>query len=233
MGIDEQQVRDVRKLGVVPTGMVDYGVSTLSDGLQKVEVPDQVLDHAIRPIVPFTRMAGTAVTVKLAPADEPTNHNGVLSEAFEAGRDVANPILVIEQPPIIPVIGSGGAHCMRHHFGFVGCLTDGSVRDTVDLHQMNFPAFCRSIRAQFVFGRLRGVTVNEPVRVGGVEIHAGDYIVGDHDGVVAVPAARLDAVLAACRDILEQERQILEEIDGGTPYVEVLRRLQPEGFPDE
>jgi len=47
---------------------VAYGVSTLSDGLQKVEVPNRVLDHGIRSVVPFTRMAGTAVTVKLIPA---------------------------------------------------------------------------------------------------------------------------------------------------------------------
>lgn len=233
MGVDEKQVRDVRKLGALPTGMVEYSTATLSDGLQKVGVTDRVLDHSIRPVVPFTRMAGIAVTVKLAPADKPTNHSALLAQAFEAGRDVASPVLVIEQPPEVPVVGSGGAHCLRHHFGFVGCLTEGCVRDTEDLRRMNFPAFSRSIRAEFVFGLLKGVSVNEPVRVGDVEICAGDYVVGDHDGVVAVPAARLDEVLAACRDVLEQERRILEEIDEGTPYVEVLRRLQPEAFPDE
>ena len=121
MGIDKKQVRNVRKLGALPTGMVEYSAATLSDGLQKIEVPDRVLEHEIRPVVPFSRVAGIAVTVKLAPADTPTNHNALLAEAFEAGRSVASPILVIEQPPQVPVVGSGGAHVMRHHFGFAGC----------------------------------------------------------------------------------------------------------------
>ena len=233
MSLDEKQIRDVRRLGVVPTGMVEYSAATLSDGMQKIGLTGRVLDHSIRPVVPFTQMTGTAVTMKLAEADEPSNHSVCVAQAFEAGRNVASPILVIEQPPDVPVIGSGGAHCMRHHFGFAGCLVAGCVRDTEDLRRMKFPAFCHTIRAEFVFGKLKGVSVNEPVQVGGVEISAGDYIAGDHDGVVAVPADRLEEVLAKCREVLEQERQILEEVDSGIPFLEVLRRRQPEAFPDE
>ena len=59
---------------------------------------------------------------------------------------------------------------------------------------------------------------------------AGDVIVGDHDGVVAIPHADLPRVVQAANEILKQEEEILSEIDQGTPYLEVLRRLQPESF---
>ena len=55
-------------------------------------------------------------------------------------------------------------------------------------------------------------------------------IVGDNDGVVAVPSPQLAKVLEAANETLEEERHILGEIDGGQPYLEVLRRYQPEAF---
>ena len=91
---------------------------------------------------------------------------------MEAGKQVVAPVLVLELPDIrgATVLGSGGAHVMRNHFGFVGCLVEGAVRDTDDLKKMNYPVYCRAVHPEYIFGVLKGVSFNEPVVVGGVEI---------------------------------------------------------------
>ena len=234
--VSDKQIRDLQKLGIMPTGLVEYSTATLSDGLQKIGIKNRVLEPAIRPLLPFTKMVGTAVTVKLAASHEPASYSKLIGHAFEAGKEVASPILVLECPQNLmgaTVVGSGGAHVMRNQFGFAGCVVEGALRDTDDLRKMNFQVFCRSIHPEYVFGILKGVSVNQPVTAGGVQISAGDIIVGDNDGVVAIPSAELDNVLPAVNEILRQEEQILREIDAGTPYLEVLKRYQPEAFQGE
>jgi regulator of RNase E activity RraA len=98
---------------------------------------------------------------------------------------------------------------------------------------MNFQVYCRSIHPEYVFGIMKGVSVNQPVTVGGVQISARDIIVGDNDGVVAIPRNEVTNVMEAANEILKQEEQILREIDEGTPYLEVLKRYQPEAFQGE
>jgi regulator of RNase E activity RraA len=234
--VSDKQIRDLQKLGVMPTGLVEYSTATLSDGLQKVGIKNRVLEPAIRPLLPFTKMAGTAVTVKLAASPAPASYSRLIGEAFEASRGVASPILVVEYPQNLlgaTVVGSGGAHVMRNQHGFAGCVVEGALRDTDDLKRMNFQVFSRSIHPEYVFGIMKGVSVNQPVTVGGVLIAAGDIIVGDHDGVAAIPAGELANVLQAANEVLKQEAQILREIDEGTPYLEVLRKYQPEAFQGE
>src|SRR5581483_1686553 len=225
--------RMLRKLGVLPTGLVELSVATISDSLQKPGLRSQILEPAIRPIVPFTKMAGTAVTVKLAAASKPSSYSRLIGQAFEAGLSVPLPVLVVEYPPDLlgaAVIGSGGAHVMQEHFGFGGCVVNGAIRDTDDLQRMKFPAFARFVHPEYVFGLLEGVSVNQPVVVGGVEIRPGDIVVGDNDGVAAIPQNRLAEVIQAAEEILRSEQMILREIDEGRPYLEVLRELQPEAF---
>ena len=223
----------LRRMLVLPTGLTELSTATLSDGMQRAGITPGILEPAIRPVLPFTRMAGTAVTVKLKRSETPSSYSRLMADAFEAGLKVVSPVLVIESPPDLlgtAVIGSGGAHVMRTHYGFAGCVVNGPIRDTDDMRRMNFAAFARFVHPQYVFGQLEGVSFNEPVTVGGVEIFPGDIIVGDNDGVVAIRPQALDEIVAAADEVLASEQKILKEIDAGSPYLEVLRRYQPEAF---
>jgi 4-hydroxy-4-methyl-2-oxoglutarate aldolase len=232
----DKRRRDIQRLGAMPTGLAEYSTATLSDAFEKMGLKGQVLEPAIRPVLPFTKMVGTAVTVKVEAAERPSSCADLVGQAFEAGRQVVSPVLVIEQPQELlgaTVIGSGGAHVMRNQYGFAGCLIDGLIRDTDDLRKMNFQIFCRGCHPTHTYGCLRGVSVNQRVRVGGIDIQPGDILVGDNDGIVVIPPDSLDQVLAAADETLAQERQVLREIDSGTPYLEVVRRHQPEAFQGE
>jgi 4-hydroxy-4-methyl-2-oxoglutarate aldolase len=219
--------RRIQKLGMVPTGLMDYSTATISDAFQKLGIQGRVLDPAIRPLLPFKKIVGTAVTVKLSVADKPESFVELYAKAFDIGKKLFSPILVLECPQTRVTMGSGGAYVARNQYGFESFLLEGGIRDTDDLKRMDFQVFSRFISPEFVFG-LHGVSANEPVVVGGVKITPGDIIVGDNDGVVAVAPEQLDKVFEASDEILAQERKILMDIDAGDPYLDVIRRHQPE-----
>lgn len=219
--------RGMQKLGTVPTGLTDYSAATISDALQKMELKGRVLDPAIRPLLPFKKIVGTAVTVKLAVADKPRSYVELYAKAFDIGKNLFSPILVIECPPTRVTMGSGGVYVARNQYGFESFLLEGGIRDTDDLKRMDFQVFSRFISPEFVFG-LHGVSADEPVVVGGVKIAPGDIIVGDNDGVVAFAPEHLNKILEVSDEILAQEKKILMDIDAGDPYLDVIRRHQPE-----
>jgi 4-hydroxy-4-methyl-2-oxoglutarate aldolase len=215
------------RLGMLPTPFPTYGTAFLADAMQKLRIENCVTDPGIRPLIPFTRLVGTAVTLKLDVAGKGGTEKTVESyaRAFDAGRRVSSPVLVIEMPfAKFGSIGSGAAHVMRNHYGFVGAVVDGVVRDTDELARMNFSVYYRYIHPEHVDGSLHGVSVNEPVRAGGVTINPGDIVVGDNDGVAVVPHDRLSEVLEVATEIMRIEEQIIREIDSGGRYEEVGKR---------
>jgi 4-hydroxy-4-methyl-2-oxoglutarate aldolase len=95
------------------------------------------------------------------------------------------------------------------------------VRDCAALEAHKFPVFSTTIA-------LRGATktrpgsVGEPVTVGDVYVEAGDWVVGDADGVSVIPGATLDDVLAASRARADKESVLFAELSEGRTTVELL-----------
>ena len=62
---------------------------------------------------------------------------------------------------------------------------------------------------------------NEPITVGSVTISPGDLIVGDGDGVVAIPADQVEAVLEKSRERLDQEAAVMERLRRGETTLDI------------
>ncbi len=82
--------------------------------------------------------------------------------------------------------------------GLAGLVLDGGVRDVGALEAHGFPVFSATIALTGATKDKPG-TVGAPVRVGGVLVAAGDWVVADVDGVTFVPGDELESVLAAGR----------------------------------
>ena len=71
--------------------------------------------------------------------------------------------------------------------GATGYVTNGGMRDTDELILQKVPFWSTMISQSMVQGRLRFDALDIPVSVGGVQVHPGDVVVADGDGVIVVP----------------------------------------------
>lgn len=97
-----------------------------------------------------------------------------------------------------------------------GAVIDGAVRDIADMRRLGFSMFCRTAVPRGPHHGFGGV-IDALISVGGVPVAPGDIVLGNDDGVVVVPLARADAVLAAATAHLEKEKGWIEGIHCGTP----------------
>ena len=173
------------------------------------------LDSSIKPRINEQRICGPAATVLEAATDEflPPQHALDLIDEAPAGSVIVISIAGGESE--VAVWGglmTAGAVANGH----AGAVLDGGVRDLVEIRRdYGFPVYARSVSPGTTLGRFRTVASQVPVVVGGIVVHPGDIVVGDVDGVVIVPRAHAEAVLAAAVDIdareLEQAKLIIAE----------------------
>ena len=104
--------------------------------------------------------------------------------------------------------------------GIAGLLIDGGVRDRDELRDLGFPVFSRNNSIVGTRKHYAGL-LGEPVTVGGVTIVTGDLIVGDADGVVAIPQADIERILDAADARVAQERDFFTRLRAGASTVEL------------
>lgn len=99
--------------------------------------------------------------------------------------------------------------------GGAGLVSDGPVRDSGSLRQLDFPIYCAGGSAPLNLLYHHAIDLNVPIGCGGVPVYPGDVIVGDEEGVVVIPA-HLAAEVA--EQAVEQEKMevfILERVQAG------------------
>ncbi len=98
---------------------------------------------------------------------------------------------------------------MAKNAGCVALVTDGPVRDFEGIQGVDLPVWCTGLTPNTPTGTGPG-KVGLPVQIAGQQVATGDMIVADRDGVVVVPFAQIDAVIAH----LETVRALETELDG-------------------
>ncbi|MGY1643363.1 4-carboxy-4-hydroxy-2-oxoadipate aldolase/oxaloacetate decarboxylase [Geodermatophilus sp. SYSU D00703] len=180
-------VGEAEKLGT-------FGVATVHEALGRVGY----LGPEYRPAWPGARIGGTAVTVVCWPGDNLMIHVAV--EQCRAG-DVL--VVATNSPSTDGLFGELFATALARR-GVRGVVLASGVRDVAELREMGFPAWSRAISAQGSVKATAGA-VNVPVVLGGQTIHPGDVVLGDDDGVMAVPRADVGRALTASQARLDKE----------------------------
>ena len=181
-----------------------YGIATVYEAAGR----SGLIDIPLVQLIAGSRAAGRARTVRCGQGDNLMVH--AVMEQVQPGE-----ILVLTMPEPEPVALIGELLATQALFRQVaGILVDASVRDTEELQALGLPIWTRWIRVRGATKTHVG-TINEPVTVGGTHIAAGDIMLLDADGAVAIAAAGAHAILEASRARVRSETILRAQLQAG------------------
>ncbi len=99
--------------------------------------------------------------------------------------------------------------------GVRGYVVDGGTRDSERILQSGFPVFCKYRTPADIVGRWAPMAYQVPIVIGSVTIRAGDFILGDIDGVIVIPAGIAAEVAERVEHIANTESQLRKAILSG------------------
>ena len=154
-------------------------------------------------------LCGLAVTVNARPADNLMIHKA----------------LQVATPGDVVVVSTGG-NTTSAVFGELMCHTataarlggivvDGAIRDVEGITRLGFPAYSRTVSPGSCDKDGPG-EINVPIALDGMVVNPGDLVIGDRDGVLAVPMDAAEAVLAATLSKQDAEIRQMAAIENGT-----------------
>jgi len=177
-----------------------------------------VMPSAIKPVAPEFRLCGPAVTVHSPGGDNLWLHRAIY----------------VAQPGDVLVVHVSGVHdfgywgeimsCAAKVRGLAGLVIDGCVRDGAILADFGLPIFARGLCIRGT-GKDYGARgwINFPTQFDNLTVNAGDLIVGDTDGVVAIPRMRAQEIVTAAVEREAKEAAILDRIRAGERTLEVYK----------
>lgn len=182
--------------------------------------PDEYqISPELRPLLPpgqQPRLFGRALTVRCAPPD----FGAVLHAVGMIG---AGEVLVIEaagQAEHAMIGDVLGGHL--HRVGAAGIVCDGPVRDVGNLAKMQgLSVYSRSVTPRGPTGAVLG-EVNCPVRIGGATVNPGDLILGDCDGLVAIPATALEGLIRRMEEKVALEETWVARLASDEPVTSIF-----------
>ena len=169
--------------------------------------------EGIRPVVQGLHMVGQAVTARTYPGDWAKSVEAI----DQAG---AGDVLVIDAGGVGPAVwGELASHSARQK-RLAGIVVNGAVRDVAEIRELRLPVFASVITP--TAGEPKGFgEIGVPIMVSKVRVRPGDWIVGDDDGVVVIPAARAAETANRAMDVLERENRLRQEIESGSTLSQV------------
>ncbi|MET7669270.1 4-carboxy-4-hydroxy-2-oxoadipate aldolase/oxaloacetate decarboxylase [Micromonospora luteifusca] len=197
-----------RDAAVVGPGVIEAltagGVATVFEAAGRCGL----IDVDLVQIVPGTRIAGVARTVRCGQDD-----NRAVHEAMTVVRPGEVLVLTMPEPAPVALIGELLA-TQAKVAGAAGLLVDAAVRDVDELRELGLPIWARWHRVRGATKRERG-SLDVAVRVGGATVNPGDVVVLDADGAVVVARGSAVEVAAATRSRIEKETRLRARLEAG------------------
>jgi len=188
----------------------------VADILDDLGYRQQCLPAEIRPLEPRMKLAGPAFTVRgraMPPGERPDprlRQMDMLDAIFPGSVIVIDP----------------GDETRAAHWGELmsntalqkgarGCVINGGLRDSAQIVELGFPVFRVFHSPLSAAVRWEITDFGAPMRVGEVDIAPGDWILGDIDGVLVLPAAIVEKVITTTEEVCRKENIVREALQKG------------------
>lgn len=153
-------------------------------------------------------MAGTAVTARSRGGD-----NLTYLRALEFCRP--GDVLVIDGGGDLANAAVGGILSLyAETIGLAGVVIDGAIRDVAEIRSRDFPVYARGVTHRGPYKDGPG-EINVTITVGGMVINPGDIVVGDQDGLLAIPPEDAAELVVKARAVLEAEAKTIQAMKEG------------------
>ena len=187
----------------------------IHDILREMGLKDFTLPPELRPLLPGTKLAGPAFTLE-GKTGEFDAHETLLAWTGLLSRAKPGHVWVC-QPNTegCALMGELSAETLKNK-GVRGCVIDGLARDTEFMIDMGYQVYFKAYTPRDIVGFWQPKAVDEPIKIGDVWIRPGDFILGDRDGVVRIPAEIIEEVLTKSETAITAENKVRTAILAGT-----------------
>ncbi len=185
------------------------------DAMRELGLEDGILPNDIQPVDPTIPLVGKVWTCSGGIVEGISQDESLLSWTGMLSAAPAGSVVVCQpNDSTIAHMGELSAETLNFR-GVKGYIVDGGNRDTDFILKLGFPVFCRYLTPSDIVERWRVQTMGEPIKIGSVDIHTGDYILGDRDGVVIIPEASGSDVAKRVHEVMNTENELRNMILSG------------------
>jgi 4-hydroxy-4-methyl-2-oxoglutarate aldolase len=201
--------------------------TNIADAMDKVGIRGAVI--GIRPMYDCPKIIGRAVTIKITAAGAVASKYHLGVRAIDAAS--RGDVIIIDNRGDLNNNCWGEILSMGSKMkGISGVVVDGAARDIDACREFGFPVYARGTVPITARGRIMEESFNEVIRVGDVQVSPGDIVMADINGVVIIPAGKIEEVLTAAETLLEKELAMIEELKNGVSMLEVDQKYAYEAM---
>jgi 4-hydroxy-4-methyl-2-oxoglutarate aldolase len=183
-----------------------------------------VLPPAIKSIAPGQKLAGPVWTVAGHIDRSKSGHDCLLGWCTLLAKAPAGHVIVCQpHNHEVALMGELSAQTLAAR-GVLGYVVDGGSRDTEHVLRQGFPVFCSFLTPSDIVARWIPHAYGEPVDIGGVSIRTGDWLLGDRDGVVIIPAECVEDVVTQTEAVVATESEMRRALISGMDPVEAYQK---------
>ena len=179
-----------------------------------------VLPTGIRPLDPSIKLAGPVWTVSGHIDRTQSRHDTLLGWTTVLSKAPAGHVIVCQpNNHEVAMMGELSAETLKNK-GVLGYVVDGGCRDCDFILEQKFPVFHSFFTPSDIVSRWIPDRYAEPVTLGTVTVSTGDYLLGDRDGVIVIPAALVAEAIAQTEAVALTENKVRDAIRGGMDPVD-------------
>lgn len=197
--------------------------AVIHDTLRAMGEQDFTLPPSITPMQPERTLTGPAFTVEGRHDETADPHETLLAWTGLLSKAKSDHIWCCQpNTHIMAQMGELSAETL-HKKGVLGCVVDGGLRDTNFMLTIGFACWGTHNTPRDIVGTWLPTGTEVDIKIGDVVVAPGDWLHGDRDGMVRIPARLLDDVIETSLKAMKTEslvrKAILEGVDPQEAYL--------------
>lgn len=205
-------------------------VAVIADVMDGMGLPTSVMD-GVRQLAGKT-IVGRARTVERAPAPYNATQADVAPELGMGTQQVIDNgkpgdiVVIAAQGKGGSAMWGGNMGTRAQQVGIIGMVTDGVLRDLVEMDALGLSIYAAGQSPRQAFKRMITRAIDKPVICGGVWVRPNDIVVADNDGVVVVPPDKAKEIAEKAKGVVELEGTMQKFIREGNTLVAAVQKYK-------